>query len=147
MSDSNNGRPHCNLCQWLEDARSESLSTLLWQTPQALVVAGDHQYFKGYCVVVSKTHVREMHELPMEYSRALFQDVLEAGRKVQKAYKPWKLNYASFGNIEEHLHWHVIPRYESDPDHKDQPWKNAAKFKDAKTTEEDIKSLRSRLLG
>lgn len=34
--------------------------------------------------------------------------------------KPRKINLASLGNMTPHLHWHVVPRFETDP-HFPQP--------------------------
>jgi diadenosine tetraphosphate (Ap4A) HIT family hydrolase len=53
------------------------------------------------------------------------------------------MNYASLGNIDEHLHWHVIPRYASDPDHKEHPWKNSVIFADYPITPQAVAKLRS----
>jgi len=30
-------------------------------------------------------------------------------------FKPYKLNYELLGNTDRHLHWHIIPRYKTDP--------------------------------
>jgi len=136
----------CNLCRWLSEARDGKLGTFLWETPEAVVVAGDHQYFEGYCVVLSKTHVREMHNLSPEMSSALFQAVLDVAKRIESAYQPWKINFASFGNVEEHLHWHVIPRYRSDPDFRDQPWKRSERFPEYKTTSSDVEKIKAKLL-
>lgn len=135
----------CKLCGWVKAASQGGLSSILWETPYAVAVAGEHQYFEGYAMIISKIHVREMYDLPAETSAKIFQDVLDLGKAIASAYKPWKINYASFGNVEEHLHWHVIPRYESDPDHKDHPWKNAGEFAKFKTTATQVQTLNERL--
>lgn len=138
---------HCKLCQWIQQAQAGTLNTLLYETKNVVVIAGDHQFYRGYCVVISKPHAREMHHLPKEVSAAIFQDVLDVGAAVESAFKPWKLNYASLGNVEEHLHWHVIPRYESDADKLENPWKNASRFGAAATTSEDIAELKNKLMA
>ena len=63
-------------------------------------------------------------------------------RKIEGAFKSLKMNYVSLGNVVEHLHWHVMPRYGSDPDHKDHPWKNSSKFSENPTTLSAINSLK-----
>jgi diadenosine tetraphosphate (Ap4A) HIT family hydrolase len=133
------GCPHCKL---VEQAAAGGLVAKVFETEHVLVIAGDHQYFPGYCVVISKTHVREMHHLPTDMATKIFADVLDVGRTIEGAFNCHKMNYVSLGNVVEHLHWHVMPRYEDDPDHKDHPWKNAARFADRPTTDGAIKKLR-----
>ncbi|MEH2134971.1 MAG: hypothetical protein V7K86_31030 [Nostoc sp.] len=60
---------------------------------------------------------------------ALFQEVMLAGKAIVNAFSPWKMNYACYGNGEPHIHWHLFPRYESDPDRKANPWRHASEFK------------------
>lgn len=133
---------HCPHCSRIEQAKKGQLSSLVYATENVIVIAGDHQYFPGYCVVIARTHIREMHHLPKEEAGAIFSDVLAVGRKVEEAFKCHKMNYVSLGNVDEHLHWHVIPRYLTDPDHKDHPWKNAKNFSQKPTTPEALAQLR-----
>ena len=116
-------KPDCPHCERLRQAGRGELERLVWETDHVIVIAGDHQYFPGYCVVIAKTHVREIHNLPQDEALAIFADVMSVGRLIEKNFKSLKMNYVSLGNVDEHLHWHVMPRYDSDPDHKDHPWK------------------------
>lgn len=142
-----NGRPEemthalCPHCERLKLSAAGTLNSKLYETDNVLVIAGDHQFFQGYCVVISKTHIREMHALPTDKAGAIFQDLMSVGRTIEKHFKPHKMNYVSLGNVDEHLHWHVMPRYLSDPDHKDHPWKNSGRFKDFPTSHQDILKL------
>jgi diadenosine tetraphosphate (Ap4A) HIT family hydrolase len=133
----------CPHCQRVREAISGQLGRLLYQTDNVIVIAGDHQFFPGYCVVIAKVHTREIHDLPVVEAGAIFQEVLNVGRIIQASFGCLKMNYASLGNIDEHLHWHVIPRYASDPDHKDHPWKNSAIFADYPITPQAVAKLRS----
>ena len=40
---------------------------------------------------------------------------MAVGRAIALATSPLKLNYECLGNLEPHVHWHVFPRFESDP--------------------------------
>lgn len=140
-------RADCPHCERLEKASQGVLSNLVMETDHAIVIAGDHQYFQGYCVVIAKTHIREIHNLPESQALALFADVMRVGRALDKKLKPLKMNYVSLGNVDEHLHWHVMPRYQSDPDHKDHPWKNSASFATRSTTADQVKFLKSLFSG
>ena len=139
MDNLKEGCPHCVR---LLKSKSGELFNQIWETPQVVVIAGDHQYFPGYCVVIAKTHIREMHHLESSLAARLFSDVLAVGRTIEAAYNSHKINYVSLGNVDEHLHWHVMPRYTDDPDHKDHPWKNAGFFAQKPTTGDHLEKLR-----
>lgn len=119
---------------------SQLRGRLIHEFKHSYFVLGDHQYFEGYCVLLLKAHVRELHELASNTQVELFQELMTAGQAVHDAFKPWKLNYSCYGNFVEHIHWHIFPRYESDPDHKVHPWLNSEKFSAKIPTESEVKS-------
>jgi diadenosine tetraphosphate (Ap4A) HIT family hydrolase len=133
---------HCPHCERIKRAREGNLENCLFQNAHVTAIAGDHQFFPGYVVIIANTHVREMHNLDEDQASAIFREVMRAGRIIDRSFAPLKINYASLGNVDEHLHWHIFPRYLSDPDHKDHPWKNAVSFAGHKTTCEAIRHLR-----
>jgi diadenosine tetraphosphate (Ap4A) HIT family hydrolase len=49
---------------------------------------------------------------------------------VFRAFAPRKLNYELLGNSVSHLHWHIFPRYDNDPNPQWPVWNNPA-FADA----------------
>lgn len=91
-------------------------------------VVGDHQVFPGYALLLLKRHVRELHELPPDEARELSDELLRATGAIVSAYAPWKMNHLSLGNQDQHVHWHLMPRYEADSDHHQQPFVHAARF-------------------
>lgn len=139
------GEP-CPHCLRINQADAGTLPNLVHQTPRVIVIAGDHQFFPGYCVVIARKHIREMHDMPESDALELFDDVLTVGRTIAGGFKSFKMNYASLGNVHEHLHWHVIPRQRDETDFKDHPWKNSHIFSKYPTSEEAIASL-SRLFS
>ena len=46
---------------------------------------------------------------------------------METAFRPRKLNYELLGNQVPHLHWHLFPRYESDPRHLQAVWLDLAR--------------------
>jgi diadenosine tetraphosphate (Ap4A) HIT family hydrolase len=133
------GCPHCTK---IRQASAGALDSVVYETRHSITVLGDHQFFPGYCLVIAKRHIREMHDLPINEGLALFTDVLYVGRIIDQGFKCLKMNYVSLGNVNEHLHWHVIPRYLSDPDHQDHPWKNSHLFSNYPTTSESILKIK-----
>ena len=119
----------CLICERAGLAKAGKNPYLIHEFEHSYFVLGDHQYFKGYALVLLKDHVRELHELPTGVQQALFQEVMVAGKAVFDTFRPWKMNYACYGNGEPHVHWHIFPRYESEPDRERQPWLHSAEFK------------------
>ena len=71
---------------------------------------------RGYSVVIWRgRHVAEPTELSAEEAARYWQELLKAGRRIEQALQPVKLNYDILGNSLPHLHTHVIPRYADDP--------------------------------
>jgi diadenosine tetraphosphate (Ap4A) HIT family hydrolase len=116
------------MCEKAELAQEGKNTFFIHEFENSWMLLGDHQYFKGYCLLVLKKHVRELHELSPEIQQGLFKELMTAGKAVFEAFQPWKMNYSCYGNQVPHIHWHLIPRYESDPDHLSQPWLNASQF-------------------
>jgi diadenosine tetraphosphate (Ap4A) HIT family hydrolase len=70
---------------------------------------------RGWAVVVWRgPHVAEAHELSYA-SEDYWKEVLAASRAVEAHFQPVKLNLMQLGNSLPHLHTHIAPRYEDDP--------------------------------
>ena len=74
-----------------------------------------NQAARGYCVLICRRHVREPFELAAEDQGRYWQDLMRAGRAIQAAFDPIKLNFQLLGNLVPHLHTHIVPRYYGDP--------------------------------
>jgi diadenosine tetraphosphate (Ap4A) HIT family hydrolase len=79
-------------------------------------VVGDHQIYRGYTLFVAKRCVRELHELPSDERLRFLEEMSIVAEAVCRAFRPRKLNYELLGNSVAHLHWHLFPRYDDDPD-------------------------------
>lgn len=75
-----------------------------------------NQAYRGQSVLVfDRRHVVGLEALAPDEYLALSGDLRSAGRAVATACQPDLMNYASLGNVIPHLHWHLVPRYRSDP--------------------------------
>ena len=84
-------------------------------------VLAENQFYQGYSLLLSKQHFIEWHDVPEEIALSLHQNLREIARLIQSTFQPHKINLASLGNVTPHLHWHIIPRYLSDPHHMQPP--------------------------
>src|SRR5262249_10044177 len=139
----------CLICDRIALAKQGANPYFIHEFPRSIFVVGDHQFHKGYCVLLLKDHVREMHELPANVARELVDELMIATRAVVSTFGPWKINHACSGTAVPHIHWHIFPRYESDPDHLNHPWLHASEFKnheiDAPAAREIARQIRANL--
>jgi diadenosine tetraphosphate (Ap4A) HIT family hydrolase len=84
------------------------------------------QYFRGYTFFNAKACVAELHDLPVAERDAHLREMAEVAHALARAFKPRKLNYEALGNGTPHLHWHLIPRYETDPHPRGPVWEDLA---------------------
>lgn len=106
---------NCLVCQRLELIKRQSNPYLVAELETGFVVLADNQFYKGYTLLLAKTHACELHELPNEMGHQFLDDMARTAQAVYKAFRPHKLNYELLGNTIPHLHWHLIPRHNNDP--------------------------------
>ena len=111
----------------------------------ALFVIGDHQFHRGYAQVILKQHVCELHTLPAATQDAFFRETMLATNALVATFRPAKMNHACYGNLDPHLHWHLFPRYASDPDRDKQPWLHAGEFPKHAIDAETARALTARV--
>jgi diadenosine tetraphosphate (Ap4A) HIT family hydrolase len=116
--------------------------------PASIALLAPDQYYRGYTLVVSKTHATELYELPEEESIQYFTDMLRVARAIASAFQPRKMNYEVLGNTVAHLHWHLFPRYDSDPSPKRPTWEtnHTPRLPDAAEYEETVAAIRRHLI-
>lgn len=122
---------NCPLC---ERVKNNAYPFLIKEFKNSFLYLGEHQYYKGYCVLVSKVHYREMTDMPAQDAAELFNEMMSVHHAIQKVFQPKKMNLCSLGNVVDHVHWHFFPRYESDPNFKNPPWLQMHEFDTAKPT-------------
>jgi diadenosine tetraphosphate (Ap4A) HIT family hydrolase len=131
----------CGICDRLNLLKESGNPALIHEFRYSYLVLGDHQYYPGYCLLIYKKHIRELHELEAEVSTELNRELMMATKAIAAAFEPWKINHACLGNQDEHIHWHIIPRYQSDPDHRTHPWLHADEFAKFQIEPETIKKI------
>lgn len=135
----------CPLCKRLSLLKGKADPTLVHEFDNSVLVVGEHQFYPGYCVLILKPHVRELHELSPEIQTEFHHELMQATQAIAKAYKPWKFNHASLGNVVGHVHWHIFPRYRSDPQKMAHPWIHEAEFELFKPNNEQLKDIAARI--
>ncbi len=105
----------CFVCDRISLIRNNKNKYFVKETESGYVVLCDFQYFYGYTIFISKVHTDELHKLGKENRELFLKEMAIVAEAVIKTFKPKKLNYELLGNSDSHLHWHLIPRYRTDP--------------------------------
>jgi diadenosine tetraphosphate (Ap4A) HIT family hydrolase len=73
------------------------------------------QFFPGWSVLVLRRHATELFELDRAERSRLMDEVSDVALALAETFAARKVNYALFGNLLPHVHWHLIPRLATDP--------------------------------
>jgi diadenosine tetraphosphate (Ap4A) HIT family hydrolase len=106
----------CPLCDKLSRLRELPADDVVWQFPHSVAFLGPWQYYTGYCVLVSRTHHSELHDLPAGVRTAFLDEMVALSQAIHLSFQPRKMNCESLGNQVPHLHWHLFPRRADDPE-------------------------------
>lgn len=70
------------------------------------------QTHKGRSILAFNDHKRELFELSLIERERFMEDLAKAAKALQNTFYPSKLNYAIYGDLVSHLHFHIVPKYE-----------------------------------
>lgn len=73
------------------------------------------QFFPGYCLLFAKQHVVELFDLDLKTRQGMMEEVTKTSAVLAQILEPDKINYELLGNMVPHIHWHLVPRFRSDP--------------------------------
>jgi diadenosine tetraphosphate (Ap4A) HIT family hydrolase len=105
----------CGICAIIDRIRAGTFADWVAEMPRSWLILGDAQFYRGYCLLLAKHHVTELHAMPRGEAHEVLDEVLAVGRTLAEVLKHLKLNYECLGNQEPHVHWHIFPRYLDDP--------------------------------
>lgn len=105
-----------------------------------------NQFYPGRTLVIFNEHVEDLYSLSENIRTSFWSEVLKVAKVIQEVMKADRINYALLCNREHHLHWHIIPRYKSEPYFTSNPWRNPDAKKEASEEEmrERVKLIRSK---
>lgn len=112
--------PACPLCE-------PTPHDILWQDAFCrIVLLGDKDY-PAYCRIELLEHIKEMTDLPPAQRARMMKVVFAVETALREVTQADKINLASLGNKTPHIHWHVIPRFESDKHFPNSHWGEAVR--------------------
>lgn len=108
--------PLCPLCDKLTRLHELPADDVVWQFPHSVALLGPWQYYTGYCVLVSRSHHTELHDMPNPDRTAFLDEMVVLEQAIALTFQPRKMNCELLGNQVPHLHWHLFPRRTDDPE-------------------------------
>jgi diadenosine tetraphosphate (Ap4A) HIT family hydrolase len=82
------------------------------------------QFLRGYCILLADPVVASLNELSQIKRGEFLCDMALVGDALLEVTDAYRINYAIAGNTDPYLHAHIVPRYQSEPEHlrKGLPW-------------------------
>jgi len=102
------GCPMCSRWEEHSDLRIAELE-------HSFVVLNRDQFFPGYVLLFTKQHATELFHLDHAVRAALTEEVSMVAKALHSLFQPDKINYELLGNMVPHIHWHLVPRFVTDP--------------------------------
>lgn len=138
----------CEICKRIKLIQKNKNPYLVKELTTGYVVIGDHQFYRGYTLLLCKRHTTELHKLPVKFKKQFLLEMSLVAEAVFKAFSPEKLNYELLGNSDPHLHWHIFPRYKNDPAPERTIWTIDKSIRNSEATrpsEQELIDLKSKL--
>jgi len=104
---------NCAYC--VEGEKVDAFGIKVMELPASKVYLFREQSHVGRVIVASKRHVSELVDLERRDRLAFMDDVALVAAALHKLFKPDKINYGAYGDTGCHLHFHLVPKYASDP--------------------------------
>jgi len=108
------------MCKFCDVIAGRTKRDILFQDSWVVVFLGRPHHL-GHTQVVLRQHKEDLTALSEKELHAFIDRMVMVARVLEKALKPDKLNYELFGNWVPHLHWHILPRFKTDPDFGNPP--------------------------
>jgi diadenosine tetraphosphate (Ap4A) HIT family hydrolase len=101
----------CTMCRRWNEATELQICELEY----SFVVLNRDQYFPGYTLLFTKQHVTELFHLEQTIRAGLMEEVSRVAGALFNVFQPDKINYELLGNMVPHMHWHLVPRFSTEP--------------------------------
>jgi len=101
----------CFMCRRWEYDRDLQIVELDY----SYVILNRDQFFPGYTLLFTKEHATELFHLDRNVRSGLMEEVSRVAAALYDVFQPAKINYELLGNMVPHIHWHLVPRFASEP--------------------------------
>jgi len=110
----------CIFCAAVEKDVKDMDNLLVHKSKYTLVMMNLYPYNNGHLMIIPKRHLGSLEQITPEESHELMDEILLAEKVLQKIYFPQGFNIganlgrAGGAGIEDHIHFHIVPRWNGD---------------------------------
>jgi len=110
----------CIFCETAGKDISDLNNLLVRKSENIIVVMNLYPYNNGHLMVLPRRHVGSLEEINKEESHELIDELMLAEKVLRKIYTPQGFNIganlgrAGGAGIEDHIHFHILPRWNGD---------------------------------
>jgi ATP adenylyltransferase len=104
----------------MDPLEADRTANILERGPSCYLVLNAYPYNSGHVMAVPYTHLSSLAGLELATADELTRMLRRAETAIRQAYKPHALNMglnlgeAAGAGVVDHLHWHVVPRWNGD---------------------------------
>jgi ATP adenylyltransferase len=110
----------CIFCAAVDKDVTDLNNLLVHKSKNTIVVLNLYPYNNGHLMIVPKHHLGSLEQITAEESHELMDEILLAEKVLKKIYSPQGFNIganlgrAGGAGIEDHIHFHIVPRWNGD---------------------------------
>jgi len=110
----------CIFCAAVEKDIADMNNLVVHKSKNTFVMMNLYPYNNGHLMIVPKRHVGSLEQITTEESHELMDEILLVEKVLQKIYSPQGFNIganlgrAGGAGIEDHIHFHIVPRWNGD---------------------------------
>jgi len=110
----------CIFCDAVEKDITDMSNLVVHKSKNTFVILNLYPYNNGHLMIVPKRHISKIESLTEEEAHELMDEIMSAEKVLKKIYSPQGFNVganlgrAGGAGIEEHIHFHIVPRWNGD---------------------------------
>lgn len=110
----------CIFCEALDKEIADMNNLLVRKSANTLVMLNLYPYNNGHLMILPKRHFGSIEQITTEESHELIDEIILAEKVLQIVYRPQGFNIganlgrAGGAGIEDHIHFHIVPRWNGD---------------------------------
>lgn len=110
----------CIFCEAAEKDVNDISNLVVRKSKTTLVIMNLYPYNNGHLMVLPRRHIGTLEEITKEESHELIDELMLSEKVLRKIYTPQGFNVganlgrAGGAGIDDHIHFHILPRWNGD---------------------------------
>jgi len=129
----------CFFCRLLQDPESDPCYVASFSS--STLIVGWDQTYRGRSILVLNKHLPDFFRVSHQEMLRLLSDIKKAEAMLRHAFSPEMMNYLFMGNVTQHAHLHLVPRYSSDPNFGSSPFLDTTRVRTPSLAPDEYASL------